>query len=202
MSDDLFDAGLWLSVADLARRKGITRQSAGERVDRLEADGKITVRREGRSKLINIAEYDLAVGEVGDAAREAGAATKADEAGDDPKSPQYRDHQTREKQYAADLKLIELNRALGKLVPVDQIADAASRAAEAAIKAIDRLPSYADAVASAVARDGSPGARTKLREIAREIRVVLADAMRGIASAAPAGDIDAMLAEADHDTAD
>jgi DNA-binding Lrp family transcriptional regulator len=198
MSDDLVEDGLWISVADLARQKNITRQSAGERVDRLETDGKITVRREGRSKLINLAEYDLAVGEVGDAAREAGAITKAggDGEGDTaPAHPAYRDHQTREKQYAADLRWIELQKELGRLVPVDQIADAAAKAAEAAIRVIDRIVAHSDTIAAAVAKDGAAGARATLKDIVRETRQGVAEAMQKLAAAGATANAETLIAD-------
>lgn len=185
--DDLAENGLWLSVAELARQRNITRQSAAERVDRLEAEGKLTTRRDGRSKLVNLAEFDLAIGEAGDAAREAAAETKAEAEPDEthaPAAPAFRDHQTREKQYAADLKFIELQRELGRLVPADQVAEAAARCAEKALAVIERLSTYSDTLAAAVAQDGANGARAKLKEITRDIRQGVADAMRDLASSA------------------
>src|SRR5258708_27715445 len=100
---DLLDVGLWETVARVARRKGITRQSLNERVDRLASEGLIKVRRAGRAKLINVAEFDRVVGEVGDAIKEGAAATRADD-GDAEKNPALRDHQARAAQYTADLK--------------------------------------------------------------------------------------------------
>ncbi len=184
-ADDLF-AGVWITVADLARRKGITRQSVSERVKRLAADGLLNVRQEGRSKLINLAQYDRAVGDVGDPAKEAGRDTKAADADPsvDPKNSAYRDATTRDRQYSADLKYLELQERLGKLVPLAQIEEAAIRAAEATIKIVDRLPSRSDDLASAVARDGGAGARAVMKEITREMRQAIADAMSILAGAA------------------
>lgn len=188
MSDgsELADLGHWISVAELARLKNIARQSAGERVDRLENEGKITVKRDGRSKMINLAEYNFAVGEVGDASKEAGAATKAISDADDGPAPNnhFRDAQTREKQYAADLKYLELNERLGKLVPADEVEAAAIKAAEDIISLIDRIAGQAEAVAAAVAKDGATGARTKLKEIARDVRQGIATAMAKLAGSA------------------
>lgn len=176
MSDLLADLGLWESVAEVARRKGITRQSLNERVDRLEADGLLTVRREGRSKLINVAEFDRVVGEVGDAVKEAAAVTRAEIETGASESPALRDNQARAARYAADLKFLDLEERLGRLVPVAEVEDAAQKCAEATVRVVDRLPTYADAIAAAVGKDGPAGARAKLKEIAREIRQAIAEA--------------------------
>lgn len=175
MTDLLDEIGLWESVAEVARRKGITRQSLNERVDRLASEGLIKVRRDGRSKLINVAEFDRVVGEVGDAVKEGAAATRA-EADDLEKNPALRDHQARAAQYTADLKFLDLEERLGRLVPVAEVEEAAVKCAEATVRVIDRLPTYADAVAAAVGKDGPAGARAKLKEIAREIRQAIAEA--------------------------
>lgn len=175
--DLLDDLGLWESVAEVARRKGIARQSLNERVDRLESEGRIKVRRDGRSKLINVAEFDRVVGEVGDAVKEGAAITRAEaEAVGDDKNPALRDNQARAAQYTADLKYLDLEERLGRLVPVAEVEDAAQKCAEATVRVVDRLPTYADAIAAAVGKDGPAGARAKLKEIAREIRQAIAEA--------------------------
>jgi hypothetical protein len=176
VSFDELDRGLWLTVAEVARCKGITRQALNERVDRLASEGLIKVRRDGRSKLINLAEFDRVVGEVGDAVKEGAAMTRAEADGDAEKNPALRDHQARAAQYTADLKYLDLEERLGRLVPVAEVEDAAATCAEATVRVIDRLPTYADAIAAAVGRDGPAGARAKLKEIARELRTSIAEA--------------------------
>ena len=195
-AQELFDDGLWITVADLARRKKITRQSASERVKRLAADNLITVRRNGRSTLVNLAEFDRAVGAVGDASKEAGAATKNDDATADASAkvnPQFRDHQTREKQYSADLKFLELGERLGTLIPAAGVEDSAIRVGEAIVRVIDRLPNAAQALAAAVCKDGEPGARGALKEIAREIRHEIAVALTAFANNSEPTQIEATI---------
>jgi hypothetical protein len=87
-----------------------------------------------------------------------------------------RDHQERAARYAADLKYLDLEERLGRLVPVAEVEDAAQKCAEATVRVVDRLPTYADAIAAAVGKDGPAGARAKLKEIAREIRQAIAEA--------------------------
>lgn len=179
--DSELDSGLWLSVAELARLKNLSRQSVHERVRRLVEAGDLTTRGEGRSLRVNLAQYDLAIGSTGDAAREAGAATKAMVDGDAPTSSAFRDAQTREKQYAADLKYLELQQRLGELVPVAEMKEAARDMAEAVLKVITRLPSHAEALSVAFTKGGIPQLRSELNAIVHSMRVEIADAFGVIA---------------------
>ena len=169
------DAGLWLSVSDIARQKGKSRQAIAKRVDSLVEVGKLETKPGARgTKLVNLAQFDRAIGDVGDAVKEGAAETRAEAEGDANKNPALRDHQARAAQYTADLKFLDLEERLGRLVPVAEVADAAAKSAEATVRIIDRLPTYADAIAAAVGRDGLAGAREKFKEIAREMRADIA----------------------------
>jgi DNA-binding Lrp family transcriptional regulator len=174
--DSELDSGLWLSVAELARMKNLSRQSVHERVRRLVETGDLTTRGEGRSLRVNLAQYDLAIGSTGDAAREAGAATKAMADVDAPTSSAFRDAQTREKQYAADLKYLELQQRLGEVAPVAEVKDAAVKMGEAVVNVLTRLPSHTDVLASAFTKSGIPGVRSELNTIVYNMRVEIAHA--------------------------
>lgn len=173
---DLLDDGLWETVADLARRKGIARQSLHERIDRLESDGLITVRREGRTKLVNVAEYDRAVGQAGDAFKEAAAETRAEnESGDTP--PALRDHQARAAQYAADLKFLDLEERLGRLVPIEEVKAAGVEIGEAVVNILGGLSAHAEGVAAVAAKDGVQGVRGALKDVEHKLRAEVAKAI-------------------------
>jgi hypothetical protein len=176
------DAGLWLSVSEIAREKGKSRQAIAKRVAELVEARKLTTRPgQNGTKLVNLAAFDLAVGETGDAVKEGAAETRAEiEIGAEPTSPALRDHQARSAQYSADLKYLELEERLGRLVPVAEVKEAAQRAAEAIVRIVDRLPTFAEGVATATAKDGTQGARAALKDIARELRAAIADAMGAI----------------------
>ncbi|MBR0969615.1 hypothetical protein [Bradyrhizobium japonicum] len=182
--DSELDSGLWLSVAELARLKNLSRQSVHERVRRLVEAGNIVTRGEGRSLRVNLAQYDLAVGSTGDAAREAGTATKAMTDVDAPTSSAFRDAQTREKQYTADLKYLELQQRLGELVPVAEAKAGARLMAEAVLKVVTHLPSHADSLAAAFTKAGIPQVRSELNAIVHNMRVEIADAFGVIAESA------------------
>lgn len=172
--------GLWLPIAEIARIKGQARQTVAEKVSRLEADDKLQTRPGDRgTKLVNLAQYDLAIGDVGDPAREMGAASRCDD--DDATSSgdaSFRDAAAREKRYKADLAEIEVRTKLRELVDVSQLGLAVSTAAETIVAVIERVPQSADIIAAAVGKDGPAGARAALKKIVRQQRVAIADALR------------------------
>ncbi|WP_316189422.1 winged helix-turn-helix domain-containing protein [Bradyrhizobium sp. SZCCHNS1054] len=181
------DAGLWLTISEIARQKGKSKQAISKRVKSLIEAGVLQTRPGGKNTLlVNLAQFDRAVGQVGDAAKEQAAATvKAAEpdAQDPPpggEAPAYRDHQAREKQYAADLKYLELQERLGNLVPIANLADKANKCAEILVQVFDRLPTYAEAMAASVGKDGAAGARAYFKEMARELRTAAAGAFRDL----------------------
>ncbi|WP_316234978.1 hypothetical protein [Bradyrhizobium sp. SZCCHNR1058] len=178
------DAGLWLSVSEIARQRGKSRQAIAKRVAELVEAGKLETRPgPAGTKLVNLAQFDRAVGETGDAFKEAAAETRAEqETGADPASPALRDHQARAAQYSADLKFLDLEERLGRLVPAAEVKEAGQRAAEAIVRIVDRLPTFAEAVAVATAKDGTQGARAALKDIARELRASITDAIGVIAA--------------------
>lgn len=181
------DGGLWLSISEIARLKDKSRQAIAKRVDALVEAGKLQTRPgDGGTKLVHLAQFDRAVGDTGDAFKESAAETRAEVEADDSKNPALRDHQTRKAQYEADLKQMDLEERLGRLIPVVEVEDAAQRAAEAIVRVIDRLPSFAEKVAAAVGKDGPVGARGALKEIARKIRQSAAEAMGVLAGRAEA----------------
>ncbi|QKV20253.1 winged helix-turn-helix domain-containing protein [Oricola thermophila] len=194
---DADDGGVWITVAELAKRKGVSRQAAAKRVASLEAAGKIETRKRGRSRLVELAAYDRAVDEVGDAAKESAAETTRQ-----PASPALRDHQAERAKYEARLKALDLAERERKLLPIDGehgIEAAATRIGVALAKSFDGLARYADDIAAAVSKEGTTGARRVLKDIARSERQKIADMLAAIASvgeaAEQAGPIETLLPE-------
>ena len=173
-------AGLWMSVSELAKAKGVSRQSMHERVARLEQQGAVTLKAgQGRARLINVAEFDRAAGESFDAVRSLNgtgvATTLASRV--DGADPVLAREQARRAAYDADLKQLDLEERLGKLIPVEEVEQAMTTCAETMVRGIEQLPGRADDLAAAVARDGAAGARAALKVIARELRESLARAL-------------------------
>ncbi|MBR0871186.1 hypothetical protein JQ633_12515 [Bradyrhizobium tropiciagri] len=186
------DEGLWLSVTELAERKGVRKSTISEKLKRLVAEQRVRVKPgPGKAKLINVAEYDIAVGEVGDGARELGAATKAADAGRTtaPSAPRatvdgrLRDEQTREKAYAADLKFLELERARGNLLPIAEFDAVADEAASRIADIVDSLQARDSELTAIAVREGENGMRAALKRTVRAQREAIVRAMRDMAIA-------------------
>jgi DNA-binding transcriptional ArsR family regulator len=162
--------GLWITVSELARRKGVNKSAVSRRVKLLQEDGLITVRTGERgTKLINIAEYDRATGARGDGARTTGA---------EPGGLTFRQAQTREKQYAAELRKLDLMEKLGHVVPVTDLEKVIAEAATIIVAVLERLPNEAERIRAAGEKDSTNGIRTELKKIVHAQRQQIADALR------------------------
>jgi DNA-binding IscR family transcriptional regulator len=187
------DDGLWLSVTELAARKGVRKSTISEKVARLVESGLLATKPgKGKAKLINVAQYDLAIGEVGDVARETGAVTKAELADtgtssrDNAGSAKYRDEATREKAYNADLKLIELEKARGNLLVVAEFDAAAEDAASRIADVVDGLLARDSELTAIAIKEGENGMRAALKRVVRQQRQQIVDVLKEMAVTARA----------------
>jgi DNA-binding IscR family transcriptional regulator len=181
------DIDTWLPVTDLAKAQKVSKQALSKRVLRLEGQGLLTTKLGPRGqKLVNVGEFDRVAEETLDAKQaQNGRKSRAaapDDGGDDFFSPILAREQARKVAYQADLAKLNRDERLGKLLPIEKIADAAAQCAEALVRVIDQLPARADEVASAVAKDGEAGARAFLRSVARDMRERMADEMQRLAA--------------------
>ncbi|WP_174514069.1 MarR family transcriptional regulator [Methylocella tundrae] len=176
--------GLWISVSDLARQKGVDKAAVSRRISRLESLGSLETRTGARgTKLVNIAAYDRAVGETGDAIRTmngAGATHQPPPSGNGS-DPILAREQARRTAYQADIAKLDLDERLKKLLPVEDIASAIGICAEGIVRVLDQLPSRADELASAVGKDGALGARAVLKIVARDLRSAIERELRKLA---------------------
>jgi len=180
--------GVWITCAELSKRKGISRQAATKRVEQLEREGKIATRREGRSRLVDLVEYDRAVGEAGDAVKEQAAETVREQR---RVTPAMRDAQTERAQYEARLKALDLGERQGQLLPIPGehgIEAAASEIGVALARELDGIARHADDIAAAVGREGVIGVRRILKEIATGIRAKIAASLEAIAAGGDAAE--------------
>lgn len=167
--------GLWMTISDIARAKGVSKQAISKRVDRFVTAGALATRNGARGAvMVNLAAYDKAAGEVGDSIRELAQKPAPVIAEDSTLAKE----QTRRTQYQADIAKLELDERTGKLLPVEDVTAAMTRCAEIMVRTLDQMPSRADELATAVARDGEQGARAFLKTFAREVRSILAREMR------------------------
>lgn len=175
--------GLWISVSALAVCKGVTKQTISERVARLVDAGKLEVKPgKGRAKLINVAQYDRAVGETTDLSREQGAQTRS---GSETaaRDGTFTKHQADRAGYEAELKRLDLEERLGRLRTVADIENATVTCGETVVRLIKQLVLSADEIAAAVAKDGVTGARNALKHIEFDLCTRIAEAFTKIAAA-------------------
>jgi hypothetical protein len=179
---------LWISISQLALHKNVTKQTISERVARLADDGKLEIRPgKGKAKLVNLAEYDRAVGETTDLSREQGARTKAgDEPGPASRDPTFTQHQATRAGYEAELKRLDLEERLGRLRPVEEIEAAAIECGAAVVNIVGDKVLRAEELAAAVAKDGIIGARRLLKDIVFAEREQIAKAFSVLAAGAAA----------------
>lgn len=175
-------SGLWLTISELADAKQLGKSAVSERVARLEDQGLLTTRPgKGKSKLVNLAEFDRVVGQVTDLAREQGAATRragaGDEAAPESTSGAYSREQARRMAYQAELARLELEERLGSLVEVAKLRPIIAASAAAAVAVLDRLPQEADDLRAICARDEGAGLERALKAISHRMRAELAAAI-------------------------
>ena len=188
--------GLWLSLSDLARERGVSKQALAKRVERLERLGHLAARPGPRgAKLVNAAAFDRAAGLTVDAVRQLnGAGLTAEPAAlaVNPADPVLAREQARRAAYAADLMQLDLEERLGLLVPVADVREAVMVAGATIVRALDRLPAKLDDMLAA-SREGPAGGRRFLRDLGIDLRTVMATAMQSAAElrkGEPGADLD------------
>lgn len=168
---------VWKSLSEIAVMRGVSKVAIKKRVDRYEAEGLLTTRRNGRERQVDLAAFDKAIGTAGDAYREQAAETVREEKSEPANIPSaLRDAQTEKAQWEARRSALDVSERLGKLVPVAEVETAMVRAGEAIVRAIEQLPTFAGEIMAA-SRDGEPALRRKLRDIKDQLRRRAADAL-------------------------
>jgi biotin operon repressor len=190
--------GLWVSLSEVARRKGVSVAAVWKRVQRLLRDGKIELRPgRGRERLVNLAAYDRAVGETTDLTRQRGADMArglpldgepiAPPAGTAAGGQTFSAAQRQSMVYQAGLRALEFGERRGALLPIDGehgVARAARAAGDALVAAVARLPLRAGELVAVASTHGEVGVRRLLKEIGRELLAVYAKSLSEIAASA------------------
>ncbi|MFD1328283.1 winged helix-turn-helix domain-containing protein [Mycoplana ramosa] len=178
--------GVWISVAQLAQQKGVSRQSLSERIDRLEREGRLITRRDGRKRLVELATYDRIVGQIGDGAREIGAETKRQGAAPQSINGTLRDAQADRAHYEAKLKALDFAERTGQLVPLrgdHGIETALMKVSELVVRDLGAPLNWVSELLEA-AREGEPALRRLLRRKIREQRELIAGRLAALAGEA------------------
>ncbi|WBL75614.1 hypothetical protein I3J27_21515 [Bradyrhizobium xenonodulans] len=77
---------------------------------------------------------------------------------------------------------LEYEQRVGKLLKTDDVTRSMEKCAAVIVRELEGLPNFADDVAAALARDGIPGVRQALKNMARNIRAALEQNMRIVAA--------------------
>ena len=189
----------WLSLTQIAALKHTSKQAVSKRVKRLSETGLLSTRQgPSGSLLVNLAEYDRVVGETTDFVRaskgtRAAGASKTHSviteaaSSESVTSPSLNFQQARKASYDADLKKLELDERLGKLLPIQDVEAAMIACAGSMVRQIEQITARADDIAAAVARNGSAGVRAELKKIVHELRDTLARELRILSQQAEEG---------------
>ncbi|MFB6460466.1 hypothetical protein [Bradyrhizobium tunisiense] len=172
--------GLWLTISDIAARKSVTKQTISERVNKLVAEHGLSTRPgKGKSKLVNLAEYDRLVGETTDLSRQQGADTKAaDEAPAPARDGTFSKAQADRAGYEAELKRLDLEERLGKLLSIEDVTRSMERCAAVIVREIEQIPDHCDELFGAASKGGAPELRQALKDLVRKVRLSLEQNMR------------------------
>jgi hypothetical protein len=175
--------GLWLSVSDLAKARGVSKNAISKILKRWGLAGTpASVRREGRQLLVNVAEFDRIKGEATDLSQQRTSAS------DDPT---YVREQTRMMGYKADLARLELEEKLGRLVDREDMERACERCGAEIRASIECLSRRTDDIAAAmtaagaaVPADAVKALRLALKGVEYDVCVLIADQMKRMAEEA------------------
>jgi DNA-binding IscR family transcriptional regulator len=191
--------GVWVTVAELARRKNISRQTASERIARLEKDGLLATRLNGRSRLVELATFDRVVGQTGNAYREQGQETKRATEITPPAGAAMRDAQSERAQYEAKLKALDLAERTGQLVPVrgeHGVETALLKVTELIVRDLGTPMNWVNEILE-TAREGEPALRRLLRKKILELRSSIANRLTSIAGEAAEAEKAGVLVDID-----
>jgi hypothetical protein len=184
------DPALWISISELARRKGISQQAVSERIGRL--GSKIELRPgRGRERLVNIAQFDQLTGDNSFLPQTAAAATvrmltETPLALAQPAAPGGRsisDVQREKLRYDTGLTALKYAEARGEVLPIGGdhgIEQATREIGDAFRQAVGRLHMRAAEAVAVGAKDGVIGMRALLKSAERDILRSLATALAAI----------------------
>ena len=183
----------WVSVSELARRKGISKQAVHKTVGRLVEQGLIQTKQgAGSSKLISFQAYEAAVGRTIDGIRAENGRASTPSTSQPSNTPVdarltpsdklvLSEQQARRTKIIADRQQILLETELKQLIRADEVSIAIDACAEVIIRSLDQLPTHADALV-ATAAEGVFAVRAKLKELGAELRKSMERALTNLAA--------------------
>ncbi|MHB0784422.1 hypothetical protein [Bradyrhizobium sp. 5.13L] len=183
-----------MTQAEYARHRGVSRPA----ITKLIGTGKIPasafkVGPDGK-RMIDPAAADFALGETRERIRSEEATDVSDDA--DPtfgsragasaaqdSSVQYlTKFRAQTEFYRGRTAELEYEQRVGKLLKTEDVTRSMEKCAAVIVRELEGLPNFADEIVAAAAKDGLPGARLVLKNIARNVRLALEQNMRVVAA--------------------
>jgi hypothetical protein len=182
------DAALWISISELARRKGVSPQAISDRINRLK--GKVELRPgRGREKLVNVAQFDLVTGENTYAPQTQAAATVRELAlpapAVAPGGQTLSEAQRQKLMYDTGLLALRYAQERGAVIPLEGehgLLAALREVAETFVQAIGRLHERAAEAVATSEKDGVAGMRALYRRQERELCDAVAAGLKALAA--------------------
>lgn len=178
---------VWATISELARQHDVTPQSMRERVNRLADKHEGLTRKRGRNVLVDVAKFELAVGEDGDARRESAQETRR-LMNDEPDAPadrgnRFRDAQTERALIDARIKALELAKMQGQVVAVDGphgVQAAMQKVASKVAQRVAIMPRAAQAMQDEGLVTDQAATRRFLRELVDDVMRKIATDMKSL----------------------
>jgi hypothetical protein len=183
---------LMQTPAEVAARDGISKQAVTKQVRKLADEKGLEVERDGRERIIkfNVAQYDHLRDKSGDPSKD----QRPDSPEPDAPAPavvpdrgSYTDALTEKTRYEAERRRLDLEEQVGNLVKVAEIASAVDECGVEIVSVVRRLSNEADALCTAIARDGAHGARVELKKIETKMLGEIAALLSSLAKREPTG---------------
>lgn len=183
--------GAFMSVTDLARATGVSKQAISKTLARHGA--RIPTRMDGMRKLVDVDAFDRVRGAETDPSqalrnravpRGHPAAHAADTLPAEPRTEgkgaqlEFSQHRAKRESFDAELSRIALEQKMGKLVPVTAVTDAMVACAQKMVRIIDQMPSKAE----------DQAVRAILKQIGIDLRRELYESLKTTADQAAAED--------------
>jgi DNA-binding MurR/RpiR family transcriptional regulator len=171
-----------LSIADLAKREGVSKAAVSRKVKRLRPNGlQVELDEQQRVALVNSVQYDQLRGRFADPSK---AQAPLQRELPEPQSETYEEARRQLTWVEAERAKLKLEAEQKLYVRVEELEVAVDRVSERIVETVDQLLQAADDLSAAVARDGVHGLRAALKKLAFEMKTDIADSLAALAKGA------------------
>lgn len=167
-----------LSIADLATRDGVSKPAVSRRVKQLRDRG-LTVELDGQGRvaLVHAVQYDELKARVADPSKAQAPPMLREPI---PSGETYEEALRQKTWTEAERNRLKFEEEQGKLVRVEELADALAQAGEKIARSVDLVLNDVDDLAAAVAKEGAIGLRTELKKIIHRLKGEIANALESV----------------------